>query len=495
MAELGLLANLVGVVGAGLRLSLMLYEAASTFGSAGKEIRLMASDVSLFCSVLKQVHSMLTKAKAFRLSITAGQTTQDIIDRCQSIFDEIKEILDRLCNGSDGTVDVLSRVKWTFKKSKVLVLRESLRSFTAMLHLMLTTIDFAQNIASRRKSTAETDLEDKQQRELVHTLVLAQQTANDQLEEQEEKTAIETNSTKDSSSQSSLAVKEPTEPVSPGRRPNGHKRHRSSHFINRTVYDGSGATDPTEYKRTSLLLNQHLFGEGTKMLENRISWLSPPDHRSSVVQSDSLLRKWTDQADPLSSIDNEGEEATDLKAVEKLPLWEQYREEICELYAHQHRNLDDIINAEELQDNLKEWGVWDSATEAQNLQHTVLDQQNTISDGTQAFVRRPPEEVRTFRVSMTDPCYKVLPAVLKKYSIDADWRDYALYIVYEGKERYIGLEEKPLLLFKALSREGRDPMFMPRRLANPAEDRLYLEGSKVSVVVGEAPVRFPGGVF
>ncbi|KAK5939257.1 hypothetical protein PMZ80_008560 [Knufia obscura] len=73
---------------------------------------------------------------------------------------------------------------------------------------------------------------------------------------------------------------------------------------------------------------------------------------------------------------------------------------------------------------------------------------------------------KSFRVALDDPCWKVLPAALRKYNINADWRQYALYIVYGDQERCVGLEEKPLALFKDLDREGKKPMFMLRKLAN-----------------------------
>jgi hypothetical protein len=73
-------------------------------------------------------------------------------------------------------------------------------------------------------------------------------------------------------------------------------------------------------------------------------------------------------------------------------------------------------------------------------------------------------------VGLEDPCYKVLPAALRKYNIQADWRQYALYIVYGDQERVVGMEEKPLALFKDLEREGRKPMFMLRKLAGSAVD-------------------------
>ena len=79
------------------------------------------------------------------------------------------------------------------------------------------------------------------------------------------------------------------------------------------------------------------------------------------------------------------------------------------------------------------------------------------------------EIFKSFRVSMEDPCEKVLPAALKKYNINADWKNYALYIVYGDQERCLGLKEKPLILFKQLDKEGRKPMFMLRRHAAPLE--------------------------
>jgi len=42
---------------------------------------------------------------------------------------------------------------------------------------------------------------------------------------------------------------------------------------------------------------------------------------------------------------------------------------------------------------------------------------------------------RSFRISQDDPCYKVLPAALKKYKINDDWRQYALFICYGNTGR------------------------------------------------------------
>ena len=79
------------------------------------------------------------------------------------------------------------------------------------------------------------------------------------------------------------------------------------------------------------------------------------------------------------------------------------------------------------------------------------------------------EIFKSFRVSMDDPGEKGLPAALKKYNINADWKNYALYIVHGDQERCLGLKEKPLIVFKQLDREGKKPMFMLRKHASPME--------------------------
>lgn len=116
---------------------------------------------------------------------------------------------------------------------------------------------------------------------------------------------------------------------------------------------------------------------------------------------------------------------------------------------------------------------------------------------------RPPGEpssveiFKSFRVSWEDPCYKVLPAALKKYQIYSDPKNYALYIVYGDQERCLALDEKPLLLFKQLEKEGRKPMFMLRKIHqdNPG----YVSGSAPNSAGfdggRQAQINLPGGVL
>lgn len=71
---------------------------------------------------------------------------------------------------------------------------------------------------------------------------------------------------------------------------------------------------------------------------------------------------------------------------------------------------------------------------------------------------------KSFRVTLDDPCYKVLPAALKKYKINDDWRQYALFICYGTTERCLSYDEKPLLLFQKLKENKQSPVFMLRHI-------------------------------
>jgi hypothetical protein len=154
MAELGAIASIVGIAAAGAQLSMALFEFGSTVGSARSEVNQIATEISQFCAVLKQLHSTLTKAKARRYSISAIATTQDILERCQEIFREIEDIVQPLQKSAGKSkelpVDVVARVKWTFKRSKVQVLQKTLESSKNTLQLMLLVLDLAQKTASPR---------------------------------------------------------------------------------------------------------------------------------------------------------------------------------------------------------------------------------------------------------------------------------------------------------------------------------------------------------
>lgn len=130
----------------------------------------------------------------------------------------------------------------------------------------------------------------------------------------------------------------------------------------------------------------------------------------------------------------------------------------------------------------------------------VSSSRDTSSRAESRAGQDPPsvEIFKSFRVSMEDPCHKVLPAALKKYNIQADWRQYALYIVYGDQERCLALHERPLILFKQLEKEGRKPMFMLRKHLNPIDNGTYsgLQAPNSAGFEGrQTQINLPGGVL
>jgi hypothetical protein len=140
-----------------------------------------------------------------------------------------------------------------------------------------------------------------------------------------------------------------------------------------------------------------------------------------------------------------------------------------------------------------------------SLQTPQTATSQTSSSSAPSTRENPQVEIfKSFRVSIDDPCHKVLPVALKKYNITADWRQYALYIVHGDQERCLGLNEKPLILFKQLDREGRKPMFMLRKHASPMEGISSTVGANGGQGLGEQMggpnnsgrgVQLPGGVL
>ncbi|KAF7356891.1 hypothetical protein MVEN_01024900 [Mycena venus] len=77
--------------------------------------------------------------------------------------------------------------------------------------------------------------------------------------------------------------------------------------------------------------------------------------------------------------------------------------------------------------------------------------------------------LKSFKVSLDDPTWKVLPAALKKYRINNDtWENYAMFICYGSTdnriERCLSYNEKPLLLFRKLKDAKKNPVFMLKHI-------------------------------
>ncbi|KAJ7132134.1 protein kinase regulator [Mycena epipterygia] len=100
-------------------------------------------------------------------------------------------------------------------------------------------------------------------------------------------------------------------------------------------------------------------------------------------------------------------------------------------------------------------------TDSPNLNNTPVPPKTARTDSS--------ETLKSFKVSLEDPTWKVLPAALKKYRINNDnWENYAMFICYGSTgnriERCLSYDEKPLLLFQKLKDAKKNPVFMLKHI-------------------------------
>ncbi|KAK5119969.1 hypothetical protein LTR85_007045 [Meristemomyces frigidus] len=148
MAELGLVASIIGLAGSGAKLALSLYSIADSIGSAGREARIIAAEVSLFSQSL----TALSKSLKRRTSQTSKlcETAQVLMVSCHSILEELSELVGELAPAScrvrrrNKMSELIARMKWLFRRPKMAFLRSSIESFKCTLTLLVSSMDLTE---------------------------------------------------------------------------------------------------------------------------------------------------------------------------------------------------------------------------------------------------------------------------------------------------------------------------------------------------------------
>jgi hypothetical protein len=186
MAEIGIASSIIGCVDFGAQLSLALFEFAARIQAAPAEIRRLAQDITVFCSVLRLIDSVFGHPRDTQFSNEATSVILDITRRCYGCLNEIQKTLELVQpespqpktpkgdrrdetwaippelkakawrpSGIGGVTAVFSpsvveerttftqRIKWVFSRSRIALLRQNLESMTITLHLMLTTLQLS----------------------------------------------------------------------------------------------------------------------------------------------------------------------------------------------------------------------------------------------------------------------------------------------------------------------------------------------------------------
>jgi Ras association (RalGDS/AF-6) domain len=324
--------------------------------------------------------------------------------------------------------------------------------------------------------TIETQKEDEHQKVVTQSLLVARQCAVNELESMEDSQPLEHPGSEFPPPVENMAEPQSLSPRSRGMRsPNRHSRIMDGALLPLLAIPGDICD-----RRSSVLLNEVMPGNPEEM--RRLTWEDALSSSYIRAQPVHMLRKWTEQGSRLSKLVADDDQATP----QELHVGTHTGEEISS-------TMSGTISNVEMSDNIpanlsfdvpsglsvrhkprqlpyshrrsksEPSTAGDSRDPLQDLNSPSTGICNAKQDPVTGQNAASVETFKSFRVSMEDPCYKVLPAALKKYNINAPWEHYSLYIVYDDQERYIQLDEKPLIMFKQLDKEGKKPMFMLRK--------------------------------
>lgn len=132
--------SMVGLAGAGAKLALVLFQIADSIGSAGKEARAVATEVSLFSQSLTAVSRCLEKKSDEQTALR--RIALVVTEACESLLDDLRAVLKYLVTSPGSNFAAYcGRVQWILRRPKVNAMRRSVESFKSTLVLLIATMD------------------------------------------------------------------------------------------------------------------------------------------------------------------------------------------------------------------------------------------------------------------------------------------------------------------------------------------------------------------
>ncbi|KAI4671417.1 uncharacterized protein J4E88_009082 [Alternaria novae-zelandiae] len=171
MAEvIGLAASIIQIAGAGAKLSVALYNFTNSAARADQDVKDIADDVELTSNALESVGRVFESEEAGSIvSKKAIQDANNIIKKCQSVFDEVSEIVEkRRKTAKDGkkSLSAMGKLAWPMKEQRVELNRRRLESLKNSLVLLLHVLQLAQGQARGRMEKGVLEEERDKIREL-----------------------------------------------------------------------------------------------------------------------------------------------------------------------------------------------------------------------------------------------------------------------------------------------------------------------------------------
>ena len=219
---------------------------------------------------------------------------------------------------------------------------------------------------------------------------------------------------------------------------------------------------------------------------------STSNSSSGSSQLSYLLAKWTDQGERWTRMReansrNEANSPTAAEAIEDSQPREEIGTEIFPIQQQKLSTLDhsrrsrpprvlslskSVVSSPPISPTVSEMTTSDTLTLVPSSRPSLvrpLTPPITPTAPPSAKIRTtfPSLAVETFKyvgISKDDCTKKVLRTALQTYNLTGGWRSLMLYIVYDGGERRLGLDEKPKAIYDHLCEDGKTAIFMVRRI-------------------------------
>lgn len=169
MAEIGLIASVIQVAGAGLKLSQTLYQYADGVATADRRIKDIAKEIQLTSFVVEELGAVFKHDETSTLmSANAIKTAHATMKECSSVFAEIDATLQK------SKKNTLGRLMLPFRDNKIELLRNHIDKLKSTLQLLMQVLTHAHQIAAKK---LDREAEAKQKAQIQELIDLKKKSA------------------------------------------------------------------------------------------------------------------------------------------------------------------------------------------------------------------------------------------------------------------------------------------------------------------------------
>lgn len=163
MAEaIGLIASVIQVAGAGLKLSQSLYQYVDGVATADRRIKDIAKEIELTSFVIEELGSVFKQDETSNLiSKNAVKTAEETMKECFTVFSDIDAAIKK------SKKNTLGRLMLPFRDNKIELLRNHIDKLKSTLQLLMQVLTHAHQVASKK---IDREVEAKQREEIKELL-------------------------------------------------------------------------------------------------------------------------------------------------------------------------------------------------------------------------------------------------------------------------------------------------------------------------------------